>query len=65
MKTSKDKMLKMKLKSLKIIITMIDRIQMKRKHRKTLVEKKKEKIRGNEKKRKEYKNKNKDDKTSG
>lgn len=63
MKTSKDKMLKMKLKSLKIIITMIDRIQMKRKHRKTLVEKKKEKIRGNEKKRKEYKNKNKDDKT--
>lgn len=53
----------MKLKSLKIIITMIDRIQMKRKHRKTLVEKKKEKIRGNEKKRKEYKNKNKDDKT--
>lgn len=63
MKTSKDKMLKMKLKSLKIIITMIDRIQMKRKHRKTLVEKKKEKIRGKEKKRKEYKNKNKDDKT--
>lgn len=63
MKTSKDKMLKMKLKSLKMIITMIDRIQMKRKHRKTLVEKKKDKIRGNEKKRKEYKNKNKDDKT--
>lgn len=63
MKTSKDKMLKMKLKSLKIIITMIDRIQMKRKHREVLVEKKKDKIRGNEKKRKEYKNKNKDDKT--
>lgn len=63
MKTSKDKMLKMKLKSLKIIITMIDRIQMKRKHREVLVEKKKEKIRGNEKKKKGYKNKNKDDKT--
>lgn len=53
----------MKLKSLKMIKTMIDRIQMKRKHREVLVEKKKEKIRGNEKKKKEYKNKNKDDKT--
>lgn len=47
----------MKLKSFKMIKTMTERIQMKRKHRKVLVEKKKEKIRGNEKKRKENKKK--------